>query len=276
MFIRETPFEELEHDREPSSPGSKKEVDHRVSSRGIPMRIAFLSDIHANLQALDAVLRDADQQGCTHHVCLGDLVGFNANPAECVDRVRALGCPVVKGDHDETNSADFSLKQMNPVAAAAVQWTRDALGSERKHWLEGLPITWEAEDFTAVHSSLDHPAAWNYVFSHFDAMSSLAYQSTQLCFHGHTHVPGAFAKNGSLLQLPAEPLLLQAGVKYLINAGSVGQPRDGDPRACYVIYDLERRFVFFRRVGYDMETTQKTILDIGLPSMSADRLADGR
>lgn len=240
------------------------------------MRIAFLADIHANLQALEAVLRDADQQGCTRHVCLGDLVGFNANPAECVDRIRALGCPVVKGDHDETISANFSLAQMNPVAAAATQWTRDALGSERKRWLEGLPITWEAEDFIAVHSSLDHPTAWNYVFSRFDAMSSLAYQSTQLCFHGHTHVPGAFARNVDIVQLAAEPLLLQAGVKYMINAGSVGQPRDRDPRACYVIYDLERRFVIFRRVGYDMETTQKTILDSGLPSMSADRLADGR
>lgn len=240
------------------------------------MRIAFLSDIHANLQALEAVLRDADQQGCTRQVCLGDLVGFNANPAECVDRIRSLGCPVVKGDHDETNSADFPLEQMNPVAAAAVQWTRDALGSERRRWLEGLPLTCDAEDFTAVHSSLDHPAAWNYVFSNVEAMSSLAYQSTQLCFHGHTHVPGVFAKNVGLVQLAADPLLLQAGVKYLINAGSVGQPRDRDPRACYVIYDLERRFVFFRRVRYDMDATRKTILDSGLPPMSAERLADGR
>lgn len=240
------------------------------------MRIAFLADIHANLQALEAVLADADQQGCTRHVVLGDLVGFNANPAECVDVIRALGCPVVKGDHDETNSANFPLAQMNPVAAAAVQWTRDALGSERRRWLEGLPLIWEAEDFTAVHSSLDHPAAWNYVFSFFDAMSSLAYQSTQLCFHGHTHVPGAIAKNCSIEQLAAKPLLLQDGVKYMINAGSVGQPRDRDSRACYVIYDLERRFVFFRRVDYDMDTARKAILDSGLPPMSAERLADGR
>ena len=180
------------------------------------------------------------------------------------------------GGRSDVTPAPTASAQMNPVAAAAVQWTRDALGSERRHWLKGLPITWEAEDFIAVHSSLDHPTAWNYVFSRFDAMSSLAYQSTQLCFHGHTHVPGVFAKNSSLVQLPAEPLLLEAGVKYLINAGSVGQPRDGDPRACYVIFDLERRFVFFRRVGYDMETTRRTILDSGLPPIDAERLADGR
>ena len=240
------------------------------------MRIAILSDIHANLEALEAVLKDAALQGCTGHVCLGDMVGFGADDAACVDRVRDLACPVVKGDFDETASDGSSLDQMNPVAAEHYSRIREQLGAERQLWLRRLTFVREVEDFTIVHSSLDRPAGWYYVTNQFDAMSSFSYQSTQVCFHGHTHVPRVFVKTKKVEELPATTVAIEEGAKYFVNAGSVGQPRDGDWRACYVIHDLENRRIIFRRVDYDLGQAQAKIIDSGLPPMQAERLADGR
>lgn len=240
------------------------------------MRIALFGDIHANLEALQAVLVDAEQQGCTDYVCLGDLVGYNADPGPCLERVRAMNCPVVKGNHDEDASGSHSLDAMNPVAAAALEWTRQNLSEEQRLWLRRLRMVRQVEDFTIVHSTLDQPANWNYVTNRFDAMSNFSYQFTQVCFHGHTHVPRVYVKTDKVQEVPAESVVIEEGSKYFINAGSVGQPRDGDWRACYAIYDLEHHLVVFRRVDYDLATTQQKIIDSGLPPMLAERLADGR
>ena len=240
------------------------------------MRIALFGDIHANLEALQAVLVDAEQQGCTDYVCLGDVVGYNADPAACLERVRAMNCPVVKGNHDEDASGTHSLDAMNPVAAAALEWTRQQLTEEQRLWLRRLRMVRQVEDFTIVHSTLDQPANWNYVTNRFDAMSNFSYQFTQVCFHGHTHVPRVYVKTDKVQEVPAESVVIEEGSKYFINAGSVGQPRDGDWRACYAIYDLDHHLVVFRRVEYDIEMTQKKILDANLPPMLAERLADGR
>jgi predicted phosphodiesterase len=240
------------------------------------MRIALFGDIHANLEALEAVLADAAQQGVTDYVCLGDVVGYNADPAACLERVKAMGCPTVKGNHDEDASGTHSLDAMNPVAAAALQWTREQLSEEQRQWLRRLRMVRQIEDFTVVHSTLDQPANWNYVTNRFDAMANFSYQFTQVCFHGHTHVPRVYMKSDKVQEVPAEQVQIEEGAKYFINAGSVGQPRDGDWRAAYVIYDLETRQVTFRRVEYDIATTQKKILDAGLPEMLAHRIAEGR
>lgn len=240
------------------------------------MRIALFGDIHANLEALEAVLADAAQQGVTDYVCLGDVVGYNADPAACLERVKAMGCPTVKGNHDEDASGTHSLDAMNPVAAAALQWTREQLSEEQRQWLRRLRMVRQIEDFTVVHSTLDQPANWNYVTNRFDAMANFSYQFTQVCFHGHTHVPRVYMKSDKVQEVPAEQVQIEEGAKYFINAGSVGQPRDGDWRAAYVIYDLEKRQITFRRVEYDIATTQKKILDAGLPEMLAHRIAEGR
>jgi len=240
------------------------------------MRIALFGDIHANLEALEAVLADAAQQGVTDYVCLGDVVGYNADPAACLERVKAMGCPTVKGNHDEDASGTHSLDAMNPVAAAALQWTREQLSEEQRQWLRRLRMVRQIEDFTVVHSTLDQPANWNYVTNRFDAMANFSYQFTQVCFHGHTHVPRVYMKSDKVQEVAAEQVQIEEGAKYFINAGSVGQPRDGDWRAAYVIYDLEKRQVTFRRVEYDIATTQKKILDAGLPEMLAHRIAEGR
>ncbi len=134
----------------------------------------------------------------------------------------------------------------------------------------------QVADFTIVHSTLDQPANWNYVTNRFDAMSNFSYQFTQLCFHGHTHVPRVYMKSDKVNEVPAESIAIEANAKYFINVGSVGQPRDGDWRACYAIYDLDHQLVVFRRVDYDLPMAQRKILDAGLPPMLAERLADGR
>lgn len=240
------------------------------------MRIALFGDIHANLEALEAVLADAASQGCTDYICMGDVVGYNADPVACLEKVRAMGCPVVKGNHDEDASGSHSLDSMNPIAAAALEWTRLQLNEEQRTWLRRLRLVRQVEDFTVVHSTLDQPAHWNYVTNRFDALANFSYQFTQICFHGHTHVPRVYVKSDKVQEVPAESISIEGDSKYFINVGSVGQPRDGDPRACYAIYDIPHRLIVFRRVDYDREVTKAKILSAGLPPALAERLDEGR
>ncbi|MBK1883018.1 metallophosphoesterase family protein [Luteolibacter pohnpeiensis] len=240
------------------------------------MRIALFGDIHANLEALQAVLADAATQGVHEYVCMGDVVGYNADPAACLEKVREMGCPTIKGNHDEDASGDHTLDTMNPVAAAALEWTRSQLNPEQRQWLRRLRMVRQVHDFTVVHSTLDQPANWNYVTNRFDAMSNFSYQFTRLCFHGHTHVPRVYVKTDKVTEVPADSIAIEDDVKYFINVGSVGQPRDGDWRASYAIFDTEQQIVSFRRIEYDIAETQRKILAAGLPEMLAERLSEGR
>jgi predicted phosphodiesterase len=240
------------------------------------MRIAVFGDIHANLEALEAVLDDAKAQQCAEYVCLGDIVGYNANPSECLEIVRAMECPVVKGNHDEDAGGEHSLDSMNPTAAAALEWTRQELSEEQRTWLRRLRLVRQVEDFTVVHSTLDQPQSWGYVTNKFDAMSNFSYQFTNVCFHGHTHVPRVFVRGTRVKEVPAESVEVEESLKYFLNAGSVGQPRDGDWRACYVIYDLPNQVITYRRVEYDLKKAQEKILAAKLPANLARRLGEGR
>ena len=240
------------------------------------MKIALFGDIHANWEALETVLADADEQGCNSYVCLGDVVGYNADPVRCLEKIREMGCPVVKGNHDEDAGGEHSLEMMNPTAAEALQWTRDQLTAEQREWLARMRMVRQVEDFTIVHSTLDQPNVWNYVTNKFDAMSNFSYQFTQVCFHGHTHVPRVFVRGTRVQEVTPDSVAIEPGMKYFINAGSVGQPRDGEWKASYCIYDTENKIVTFRRLEYDIETTQKKILAAGLPKVLADRLSQGR
>ena len=240
------------------------------------MRTAIFGDIHSNIEALQAVLEDAASQGVTDYVCLGDVVGYNADPVACLNLIREMGCPTVKGNHDKDASEDYSLDSMNPIAAIALKWTREQLDGGQRQWLKRLRMVRQVDDYTIVHSTLDQPIHWNYVTNRFDAMSNFSYQFTQLCFHGHTHVPRVYIRSDKVREVPAESVEIEANAKYFINVGSVGQPRDGDPRACYALYDHESKLIVFRRIEYDMATTQRKILAAGLPEMLAERLAEGR
>lgn len=240
------------------------------------MRYAIFSDIHGNLEALEAILRDAEEQKCTHYVCLGDVVGYNANPHECVARIQGLDCPIVKGNHDEQASLIESSRDFNEMAEAAIEWTRDNLAEGDKDWLRDLKLQRQVRDFTIVHATLDTPAQWGYAFNDLDAAASFTYQHTTVCFFGHTHVPMAFIRDDGVRRVRVEQLRIEMSKKYFINVGSVGQPRDGDWRAAYCIYHIEQNSVEQRRVKYDLAAAQKKIIKAGLPALLAERLAVGR
>ena len=240
------------------------------------MRFAILSDIHANLEALEAVLADARARKCTNFVCLGDVVGYNANPGECVKRIRELDCPVVKGNHDEAASIVAPSGDFNEVAERAIAWTRDRLTDQDKEWLRELPLQKRVRDFTIVHATLDTPGQWGYVFNNLDAAASFTYQRTNVCFFGHTHVPMVFIRDESVRRERVEHVRIEPGKKYFINMGSVGQPRDGNWRAAYCIYDTESNLVQQFRVKYDLAAVQKKITEAGLPRILSERLAIGR
>ena len=240
------------------------------------MKYAILGDIHANLEALNAVLADAKKRGVTHFVCLGDIVGYNASPVECLDRVRELNCPIVRGNHDHYCAIDDNLNGFHPIAADVVDWTRKQLSNEQREFLRNLKYVSRVETFTIVHSTLDTPEMWGYVFDKLEADASFAYQTTSLCFYGHTHVPLAFEKTDRVRVGLYSKIRIMLGRRYFINAGSVGQPRDGDPRAAYVTFDMLKNEVELHRVAYDFRITQKKIADAGLPERVASRLAVGR
>lgn len=240
------------------------------------MRFAVFSDIHSNLHALEAVLTDAAEQHCTHNVCLGDIVGYNAFPAECLRRVRDLECPVVKGNHDEQASMIGSGESFNPLAEEAILFSRQQLSDEDKDWLRNLRLQRQVRDFTIVHATLDTPHKWAYIFNQLDAAGSFSYQHTPLCFIGHTHSPKAYVRDHGVRVLPFDHLKIEAGKKYLINVGSVGQPRDGDWRASYCIYDSSCEEIILRRVEYDLAAAQAAILAAGLPRKLSERLAAGK
>ena len=240
------------------------------------MRFAIFSDVHANLEALEAVLEDARERKCTHFVCLGDVVGYNANPHECVERVREMDCPIVKGNHDEQASLIESSRDFNELAEQAIAWTRDNLTADDKEWLRALRLQRPVRDFTIVHATLDMPGDWGYVFTTAEAMASFPYQQTTLCFFGHTHVQGAFVRNTEVTPTVRDKIRIDSSKQYFVNAGSVGQPRDGDWRAAYCIYFPDDNLVEQRRVPYEIERTRKKVLAAGLPRLLADRLVLGR
>jgi predicted phosphodiesterase len=240
------------------------------------MRFAILSDLHANLEATEAVLADARERGCTHYVCLGDVVGYNANPHECVEIVQKLDCPVVKGNHDEQAALSESSRDFNALAEMAINWTRAQLTEQDKQWLRDLRFSSRVHDFTIVHATLNTPEQWDYVFNTLDAAASFTYQHTTVCFFGHTHVAGAFVRDDGVKRVKTDELMIEEAKMYFINTGSVGQPRDGDWRAAYCIYHVDKSVVEQRRVKYDVATAQEKIIKAGLPRLLAERLKLGR
>lgn len=240
------------------------------------MRYAVIADIHANIDALEVVLADSKEQKCTHYCCVGDVVGYNANPKECLDIIRTMGMPVVKGNHDEYCSSEEDLEGFNPHAAEAVNWTRKQLSKEDRQWLRDLKYVRLVASFSMVHATLDGPQRWGYVFDKLAAAASFTYQNTAVCFFGHTHVPVAFVRDSVVRGGTYSKFRVEPGKKYFVNVGAVGQPRDGNPKAGYVIYDLNEGTIELRRLDYDIAKAQKKILEAGLPQRLADRLALGK
>jgi predicted phosphodiesterase len=240
------------------------------------MKYAILGDIHANLEALETVLADAEKEKVTHYACVGDVVGYAANPKECMAIIRSLDCPVVKGNHDEYACLEDECTNFRPIAADAIRWTRQQLSEDEKQWLSDLKFVRYVESFTIVHATLDMPQKWGYVMDKLAAASSFSYQNTGVCFYGHTHQPCAFIRDGVIKGGQFEKLKVEPGKKYFINVGSVGQPRDGNPLAAYATYDMINNIITLKRLPYDIKKAQTKIYQAGLPEKCATRLDIGK
>lgn len=240
------------------------------------MKYAIIADIHGNLEAFQTVLEDIRTQQVNQIVCLGDVVGYNANPKECLEIVRGMNLPCVKGNHDEYCSSDEDLEGFNPHAAVAVKWTREQLSDDDRQWLRDLKYSRMVGSFTIVHATLDAPQRWGYVLDKLAAAASFPYQNTQVCFFGHTHVPVAFMRDSVVRGGTYSKFKIDPSKKYFVNVGAVGQPRDNNPKAGYVVFDTDAGTIELRRLDYDIPTTQRKILEAGLPERLAERLEFGR
>ena len=241
------------------------------------MRIAVLSDIHANRLALDAVLADAGQVDAIWQ--LGDIVGYGPEPDAVVERLREVGATGVRGNHDTAACGGSEIDWFNPEARRAMEWTRNAISTATVDWLAALPDRTTEGVCDLVHGSHRDPL-WEYVTSRDVALANLRALSdgTHLGLHGHTHMPIAFVEDGGGLAVirghPGTPLEL-AGRPALVNPGSVGQPRDGDPDASYLIWEPEEERITWRRVPYDVAAVQRQMREAGLPAALSARLALG-
>ena len=243
------------------------------------MRTAIISDIHGNLEALEAVHRAATERGVDSWACLGDIVGYGADPQPCLQRIRATTAQILRGNHDAAVAGTQSLDGFNPVAREAAIWTAGQLTSTERELLAAFPLKLERDGVLLVHAEPGNPEAWEYVYSAIEARNALAATAARICFVGHTHCPLACVEAGgavSSVEWSENTIELGDDSRYFFNVGSVGQPRDGDPRACFVLWDADAKTVEFQRVGYDVETAGRKILDADLPRFLADRLVRGR
>lgn len=240
------------------------------------MITAILSDIHGNLDALEAVLAVVDERHPSRLLCLGDVVGYGGNPNECVETIRRRCAVTLMGNHDAAATGGPEAARFNVHARTAALWTAKVLTPENRDWLRGLPLTHSFESFLCVHASPASPRSWEYVFDRYDADPQFPYFTEPLCLLGHTHQPAAYElRESGCVPVTTPRLRLSPERRYIVNVGSVGQPRDRDPRASVVLYHEGANEIEFLRVSYDIEAAQKKILDAELPPFLAARLATG-
>ncbi|MFA4983842.1 MAG: metallophosphoesterase family protein [Candidatus Omnitrophota bacterium] len=242
------------------------------------MRYAILGDIHANLEALAAVTDDVCGQRPDSCFCIGDVVGYASSPAECIDRIKALAEVTIAGNHDWAVAGKLASRYFNPHAREAISWTAGNLESAGLEFLSSLELVYRNSDFTLVHGTLDMPEEFNYMRDVLSSRGSFSCLKNNICFLGHSHVPAVFIQgpNNEISQFKAGRLTIERGKRYIINVGSVGQPRDGDPRSCYCLYDSVKREVMFRRTDYNAKRARDRIVEAGLPRSLGDRLLMGR
>jgi len=240
------------------------------------MKYGVLGDIHGNLSALDRVLERFEEEGVEQVISVGDVVGYGAAPRECIERVREADAVVVLGNHDAASIDRLDLVYFNNYARAAVEWTQTVLTDPDRAWIRSLPLTAHLEHCSVGHGTLHRPELFDYIQSPTDADPSLDIMPLPVCFVGHTHVPV------TLLRLHEDPTRtaytvenvvdIDEASRALVNVGSVGQPRDEDPRAAYAIYDSDAGKVWIKRVEYDIDREAERIRAAGLPGVLADRL----
>ena len=246
------------------------------------MRLALFADIHANRQAFGACLEAAWARGAERLICLGDYVGYGADPEWAIDEVKGLvdnGAIAVRGNHD--TAVGTTAESMNAEAQAAIEWTRGRLGASQRRFLAELPLTAQQDDRLYVHSEASSPGKWRYVQNTADAARSIMAAAAPITFCGHIHRPALYsmssaAKMTSFVPTAGVAVPLLPGRRWLAVLGSVGQPRDGNPAASFAMFDTSSREITYCRVAYDVEEAASRIRNNGLPSWLADRLLVGR
>ncbi|MFH2069562.1 MAG: metallophosphoesterase family protein [Candidatus Omnitrophota bacterium] len=241
------------------------------------MKQIILSDIHANIEALTSVLLAAEKEGEIAY-CLGDIIGYGPNPSECFKAMRNYSPLTLMGNHEFAVLHPGMTAVFNPEARKAIFWTAEHAFDDDLEQIRAFPLKKNQRNIILLHSNLIEPERWHYLNSDEDLEANLRYlKPGQVCFFGHTHIPGVYCLKGNRFSsLPIDKeAKLESGNGYLINVGSVGQPRDKDPRAAYCVFDPDANTIAIRRVNYDFRATQRKIIDAGLPAFLASRLSSG-
>ena len=243
------------------------------------MRYAIFSDIHSNLEAYEASLEAMLKEKVDQYICLGDIVGYGANPKECISLTRELikekGCICIAGNHDAAVAEMTPISRFNPLAREAIVWTKKIIDQNENEFLSTLPLLKSERGCVFVHASLDRPDEWQYVYTIDDAYKNFEFFKEKVCFIGHSHIPVIFKGGKNFEYFVSPSIKIEEDFRYIVNAGSIGQPRDHDPRACFLIYDTEKCTFEYKRVQYDIAGAQTKIRKAGLPEIEAVRLAIG-
>jgi predicted phosphodiesterase len=243
------------------------------------MRYAIFSDIHSNLEAYEASLRVMAEEKIDRYICVGDIVGYGANPKECISLTRELidkkGCICIAGNHDAAVVQMTPVSNFNAFARQAIRWTKKIIDQDENEFLSRLSLLNSQKDFVIVHASLYKPEEWHYIYNIDEAYKNFELLQNKICFIGHSHLPVIFKANKHFEYFISPSITIEKKFRYIINVGSIGQPRDRDPRACFVIYDAKNCTIEYKRIQYDIIKTQAKIIKSGLPEILAARLAAG-
>ncbi|MFH1479559.1 MAG: metallophosphoesterase family protein [Candidatus Omnitrophota bacterium] len=240
------------------------------------MRYGVFGDIHGNLEAFQKVISSYKREAIDRLICVGDIVGYGANPRECIEEIKKIHALSICGNHDQASIGLLNIGYFNYAAKAAIGWTRGVLEKEDIEYLRSLKLILEEPGFSVVHGSLDRPGSFMYILGKYSSYSSFYKMEKELLFVGHSHVPGMFCmKDGLADNIPGCSVKIEKGTKYIINVGSVGQPRDKDPRASYCIYDTDKKTIEIKRTPYDVKTAKSKVLKKGLPKILGNRLERG-
>jgi len=242
------------------------------------MRLALISDIHANLEALTAVLKDIEKQNIDEIICLGDVIGYGSDPVACLEQVNRTCKVKLMGNHEYAALGLLSTDYYHTDAKKAAQWTLQQLSDREYSMISDYEMDNKMDNIYLVHSSPHEPEMWHYILDQKHARLAFDYFEGDICFHGHSHVPMIFLEIEDKLPRMqiGHDIQTDQDNRYLINVGSVGQPRDDDPRACYVILDTKEDEVFFNRIEYDINTVQQKMKNVNLPEMLINRLSVGK
>ncbi len=240
------------------------------------MRYAVFSDVHSNLEAFLVVLEDCQKEDIDRYIFLGDIVGYGANPKECISLLRQLNPVRVAGNHDWGIIDKFPLGYFHEEAAVVLRWTKKELSLEEYAYLEEFVLEYREDELVFVHGSLEEPARFHYLVHPPDAYRNFLLLKEKILFVGHTHYPITYVwQKENILKVFEPEIEILAEDKYIVNVGSVGQPRDRDRRACFCIYDSEKKRIIFKRLNYNFKQAAEKILNAGLPYFLAERLYMG-